>query len=64
MRRFILSFALIFLAGTSVVVPAQAALASLAPRFGYWRFSDGLFIYTYLYQWPGIWTLVAVEPAL
>ncbi len=31
--------------------------------YGYYRRSDGLFIYTYLYQWPGTWSLVSVEPA-
>ncbi len=31
--------------------------------YGYYRRSDGIFIYTYLYQWPGTWSLVAVEPA-
>ncbi len=31
--------------------------------YGYYRFTDGLFNYTYLYQWPGTWSLVSVEPA-
>ncbi len=31
--------------------------------WGYYRYTDGVLIYTYLWQWPGIWTLVNVEPA-
>ncbi len=31
--------------------------------YGYYRFTDGLLNYTYLYQWPGTWSLVSVEPA-
>ncbi len=31
--------------------------------YGYYRYTDGVLIYTYLYQWPGTWSLVGVEPA-
>ncbi len=31
--------------------------------YGYYRYTNGILNYTYLYQWPGIWTLVSVEPA-
>ncbi len=31
--------------------------------YGTYHTTDGVMIYTWLYQWPGTWSLVSVEPA-
>ncbi len=65
MKRLILAFTLAasIVTAAPVVLPEQATQASAALAYGYYEFTDGFVVYTYLYQWPGTWSLVGVRPA-
>ncbi len=41
----------------------RTLVLALFLAYGYYRTTDGVLTYTWLYQWPGTWSLVSVEPA-
>ncbi len=62
MKKLLISLALAIgcIAGPPMAMPSAAPRASASAM--YYVYRNG-YIYTYLYEWPGLWILINVQPA-